>query len=113
MNHSHQRLTSHSPLDEDHLIAMTYAEGDGFAGFVLQFLHVRQGVLAHRDTLLKQIAEFEQTNTELITAGIDALHHALIAHRTEDAVGGRRMQARGEAKIFQVNGAGRCGERIE
>ena len=67
-------------------------------------LHEGQGDLAQIDAVFDEIAQFEQTNAELVAACIRALHEVLAGERGEDAVRRGRVQAGAFADFLERDG---------
>jgi hypothetical protein len=75
--------------------------------------HHRQRELAHADPRFHQVAELEQAHPQAVAAGLHPVDHAVGRHRGEDAVRGRRMQARVLRDLLQPERLGVLREHLE
>ena len=113
VHHADQRAPAGGALDVDHLVVAAHREVDRLAGGVVQLAHEGQGVLAHADARLDQVAEFEQPHPEAVAARVDALDHAVAHQRRQDAVRGRRMEPRARRQHLEADRIARIGQDVE
>jgi len=79
----------------------------------VQVLHARHGGVADVDARLDQIAQFQQPDAEPVGAGLVAFGEAARAHRREDAVRGRRVQAGFLGEVLEAHRLVIVGQDIE
>ena len=109
----HRRAPRGAALDVHDLVAVAHGKVDRLAGLRMQLAHHRQGELAHADARLDEIAELEQPHAEPVASRLDAVHQPVARHRGEDAVGGRRMQARVLRDLLQPERLGMLRQHVE
>jgi len=83
---------------------VSHREIDRLAGRGVELAHVRQGVFAHADARLHQVAQLEQPDAEAIAARVGALDQAIVHEGSEDAVRGRGCRPLVWAKAFSAAG---------
>ena len=109
----HARTLRISPLYIDDFVALTHRQVHGLPGFAMQLAHGRHGRFPNRKPRLHQIAEFQQTHAEPVSAWIGTVNQTAGHHVVQDAVRGRRMQRRALREFFKTDGIGMRGKRIE
>ena len=99
-------------FDIDDLIALPDAQVDGLAQIVVQALHEGQGLLAHVQPGLHQIAELQQADAQPIGARLDPIDEPVFDHDRENPVGRRGMQVRVARQLLEVGRFRLSGQRL-
>ena len=86
-------------------------ERGSISAFVRRLLTRR--LVANADARAHQRAEFEQPRAQAISAGLDAIDHAVADHYVKYAVRGRRMQLRSLCEQLEVHRRGLLRQRVE
>jgi hypothetical protein len=108
-----QRASRRRALDIDDVVVVTGPKVDRLADRFMEFLHERQRDLAQADARLDEVAQFEQTDPQAVSARILAFDELGCGHRGEDAMGGRRVQGGCRGQLLERRRFARCGQRIE
>ena len=111
--HAHHAAVFCGAFDVDHFVDAAHRQVDGFAERAMQFMHMRQCFLAHADTRFHQAAQFNQADTQLVSARLDAVDQPAVDHHAENAVRGRRMQLGRGGELLQRRRRGMLGQHIE
>ena len=112
-HHLHAAALGQGTLDVDDLVTLADGEVDGLSGEAVQLAHGAHGSVAHVEPGLDQVAQFQQPQSQLVAAGVDAIDEAGGDQVVEDAMGSGWVQCRATGQFLQADGPGLLGQRVE
>ena len=92
-HHLHARTFTEDPLDVDDFVALPQREVDRLPGQLVQGPHGLQRRIPDIQTILDEIAEFEQPQAQPICPGLGSLDQPACDKIIQDAMGGGGVQA--------------------
>ena len=90
-----------SAVDIHNLIALTYRQIHSLIGLAVQGAHEFQCHFTHIQTTFDDIAQFQQTHTQPVTARFRSIHKAADGQIVEDAMGRGGMQSGALADLLE------------
>ena len=85
-HHLHARPLAVGALDVNDLIALAHAQVDRLLNLLVQLTHGQQRGITHIQTSFDQIAQFQQTHAQAITASFRAIDESAHGEVIENAV---------------------------
>ena len=102
-HHLHAAAFRDRALDIDDLVALADRQIDRLMSEPVELAHRRQRRIAHIESRLHQVAEFQQTDAELITPRLATVDQPRDHQVVQDAVGGRGMKAGAPRQILEAD----------
>ena len=103
-NHLHARAFAVSAFDVDDFITLAHAQVDGLLNEFVQITHRSQGRIAHIESALDHVAQFQQTHAQSVVARLRAVYKAAGGQIVQDAVRRRGVQPGFLADLLERDG---------